>query len=215
MNKKFTITIFILTLLICSISASFAKVNGVENNSTTTTILYDFGDAPTSYGKPMHLYKQTPNLMLGASVDYDTNASNNSNATADDKSGSVNDEDGVPAFPLLYASNTSYSIHANVTNTTGENAYLYGFIDFNGDGDFSDAGETSDITIVENGATSVAVNWKWIKWSAEIWCNLCSFSNCSICNRSTICKRLCRIRRSGGLSDYYYEQRAAYRIHFL
>ena len=159
MNTKFTITIFILTLLNCSISISFAKVNGIENNSKTTTILYDFGDAPTSYGKPMHLYKQTPNLMLGASVDYDSNASNNSNATADDKSGSVNDEYGVPVFPLLYASNTSYSIHANVTNTTGENAYLYGFIDFNGDGDFSDAGETSDITIVENGATSVAVNW--------------------------------------------------------
>lgn len=199
MNKKFTITIFIFTLLICSISASFAKVNGVENNSTTTTILYDFGDAPTSYGKPMHLYKQTPNLMLGAFVDYDTNVSNNSNATADDKSGSVNDEDGVPVFPLLYASNTSYSIHANVTNTTGENAYLYGFIDFNGDGDFSDAGETSDITTVENGATSVAVNWNGLSGQLKFGA---TFARFRIAASATEVQYASGYAASGEVEDY-------------
>jgi hypothetical protein len=156
-------------------NALYQGINELENEKNNTPLtqtpintevaedknIYDYGDAPSSYGTAFHLYKKTPKLKLGTFIDYSTGSVNNSYATADDKqnTGEINDEDGVPYFPLIYASYGSYTVSANVTNITGEAAYLYGFIDFNGDGDFNDAGETSDLTTVPNGATSVNVNW--------------------------------------------------------
>lgn len=122
---------------------------------------YDYGDAPTSYGTAFHLYKKVPKIKLGSLIDYATTAVINSYATADDlqNTGAVNDEDGVPTFPLIYSSFTSYAVNVNVTNTSGAPAYVAGFIDFNRDGDFNDGGETSTVITVPNGSTSVVVPW--------------------------------------------------------
>ena len=57
--------------------------------------IYDYGDAPSSYGTAFHLYKKTPKLKLGTFIDYSTGSVNNSYATADDKqnTGEINDEE--------------------------------------------------------------------------------------------------------------------------
>lgn len=125
---------------------------------------YDYGDAPASYGRPFHFYKTSPNLKIGAEVDYQVKDTINALADADDNynTGSTDDEDGVSAFPALTTSNTTYTINVRTTNSTGAAASLYGYIDFNRDGDFNDAGEKSTVANVPNGtttATPIAVNF--------------------------------------------------------
>lgn len=99
--------------------------------------------------------------MLGTTIDYESKDTINAAASADDNynTGSSNDEDGKTTFPAISTAWFSYSITMNVTNTTGANATLYGYIDFNRDGDFVDANERSAATTVPNGATSAVVTW--------------------------------------------------------
>lgn len=121
----------------------------------------DFSDAPSSYGKAYHLYSKTQNLKLGTTIDYESKDTINLSASADDNynTGSVNDEDAISSFPALTVAHTSYTLTLTVTNTTGASATLYGYIDFNRDGDFADAGERSLPTTVPNAATSAVLTW--------------------------------------------------------
>jgi hypothetical protein len=102
--------------------------------------------------------------MIGAAIDFQPRDTINAAADADDlyNTGSADDEDGVTTFPALTSSSTSYTINVRTTNTSGAAASLYGYIDFNRDGDFADAGERSTVSSVPNGttiATPIAVNF--------------------------------------------------------
>jgi len=146
-----------------------SNVTGVGTRSLTDAAEafkypYDFSDGPAAYGIAFHLFRTSPNLMIGTMVDYEMNDTINSTASADDiyNTGSANDEDGVTTFPPLTASNTTYTVNVRTTNSTGAVATLYGFVDFNRDGDFNDAGERSNAATVPNGATPatpIAVNF--------------------------------------------------------
>ncbi len=105
----------------------------------------DYGDIPTSgtapdgssttaYGETSHII--VSGIYLGSS-DPDKNATHQPsvNADSDDNDG-VDDEDGI-VIPTLTQGQTA-TITATVAGTGG---YLQGWIDFNGDGDFLDAGE--------------------------------------------------------------------------
>jgi uncharacterized repeat protein (TIGR01451 family) len=96
----------------------------------------DAGDAPLSYGNPTHTIVN--NIRLGASVDADTGFLNSSNATGDDTNG-TDDEDGV-TMPSL-SQGQSARISVNVNQVTAGTGRLQGWIDWNGDGDFTDVGE--------------------------------------------------------------------------
>ncbi|NJO94735.1 MAG: lamin tail domain-containing protein [Pleurocapsa sp. CRU_1_2] len=94
-------------------------------------------------------------LRIGTNIDGDSGSLQNTPATDDDNNGSPDDEDGIASFPTLYTNaGTSYSVSVNVTNTTGNNAYLVGYIDFNKDGDFDDANEKSTTVTVSNNPTA-------------------------------------------------------------
>ena len=119
----------------------------------------DYGDAPASYnGVSIPAYHALPavpanNTIFLGSVrpDADTDPSGNATATLDDNNN--DDEDCLPftTFPA-YSGTGSYTFNINVTNTSGANSNLYGYIDFNGDGDFNDAGEKSARVIVASAA---------------------------------------------------------------
>lgn len=98
----------------------------------------DFGDAPASYGSASHGI--VTGLSLGASLpDAELASQPNATATGDDNTG-IDDEDAVfLTGPLGPGGTTTFSV--GVTNTTSGTAYLQAFVDFNRDGDFSDAGE--------------------------------------------------------------------------
>lgn len=122
---------------------------------------YDFGDAPIGYGKVFHRFDVKQRLKIGSLVDFEINGKEDNAAFADDTSntGVADDEDGVTNIPTFSVADASNSIQVSVTNTTGANATLYGYIDFNIDGDFLDAGERSQAMTVPSGTTSVTLTW--------------------------------------------------------
>ena len=109
----------------------------------------DYGDAPATYGDPLHII--VPDLYLGI-VEPDAETTTQYSANA---SGDGDDEEGV-TLETLATGDTSYSIPAeNIVglNTTGSVATLTGFIDFNQDNDFDEIGEVASVTF-NSGDTS-------------------------------------------------------------
>ncbi|MGQ9504528.1 MAG: GEVED domain-containing protein [Thermogutta sp.] len=100
----------------------------------------DFGDAPAPYptlqadGGARH--RIVRGFQLGQYVDYELNGQPSSTATGDD-SVDLADEDGVVFLtPLLTGELATVEVYASQGG-----GYLNAWIDFNGDGDWSDVGE--------------------------------------------------------------------------
>ncbi|MEO0012759.1 MAG: hypothetical protein RLZZ535_1148, partial [Cyanobacteriota bacterium] len=95
-------------------------------------------------------------LSLGNNIDPDNGSLQNATADADDNSGTPDDEDGVVSFPALTTTaNQTYTIPVTVSNNVPLlSAYLVGYIDFNKDGDFLDAGEKSTTVTVPTSTTN-------------------------------------------------------------
>jgi gliding motility-associated-like protein len=123
----------------------------------------DRGDLPASYGfaqhqiaytiqnpcnylAPLPALVQAPTLMIG-SVPGDADATQ----TTDDNAIGV-DEEGVSSFSV-YDHSGSYSVNLVVHNTTGNDAWLTGFFDYNRNGAF-DAGESVTIPILNNSTSA-------------------------------------------------------------
>lgn len=98
----------------------------------------DFGDLPDSYGTTVAAggaaHGIAAGLMLGATVDREGDGQPGASATGDD-SDNLDDEDGVRLISPL-GPGASATFEVTVSNTTGSNAFLQGFMDFNRDGVF-------------------------------------------------------------------------------
>ena len=119
----------------------------------------DFGDAPDlglgagsgNYNTlaaddgPSHTIVE--GLFLGAAVDDELNGMEGSKADGDDRAG--DDEDGVfdPTSDLSLTISSQPSVRLRATNTTGTDAVLSGWIDYNSDGIFDDLTEGVRVTI--------------------------------------------------------------------
>jgi len=126
---------------------------------------FDYGDAPNSYGTnlvssgPRHNLQERARLFIGSTPpDGETNGVPSAGADGDDGS-LTNDEASAVTFPPQplpipnqpwvcgsFSTNPSlrqYCVTVNVTNTTGLPAQLVGWVDFNDNGDFLQAGERS------------------------------------------------------------------------
>ncbi len=148
-----------------------------NNFGHASPLSLDYGDAPDTYGTddtggnssnnndPVganHVIE--PRLYLGATEpDVDSNGfvdgtDDNNNATDDDDpsgtgTGNGDDEDDF-TLPTLTVGDTDYTISAaniTATNTTGSNATLHAWIDFDNSGTFEDTEHTS---VAVNDATS-------------------------------------------------------------
>src|SRR5665647_801264 len=127
--KKILLTI----LIIITPLLSFAQ--------TTTN---DFGDAPESYGSAGHYIDNLH--YLGSAPDGEASQQYSQEADADDLKGS-DDEDGV-VFPEL-RQGTSVTIQVSII-AYFTRAYLNAWIDWNGDGDFSDPVSYTHLTLPTN-----------------------------------------------------------------
>jgi uncharacterized repeat protein (TIGR01451 family) len=108
----------------------------------------DFGDAPATYGTAgagaaSHVVNPVNPLLLGTCVDTEPDGQPSANADGDDTTAGTSrvgmcfdDEDGVTFTSVLTACQT-----AHVAVTASAAGKLDAWIDFNGDGDFGDAGE--------------------------------------------------------------------------
>ncbi|PTB30909.1 hypothetical protein DAT36_19810, partial [Photobacterium phosphoreum] len=114
----------------------------------------DKGDAPESYGQVGHRNDDVdssgePDLILGIRWDPDLHDFYSDDATGDNDTG-LDDEDGV-TMPADIIVATSTNIPVTVTGGSG---YLSAFVDLNGDGDFTDAGETVLNDLAVNAGTN-------------------------------------------------------------
>jgi len=117
---------------------------------TTANAQYDYGDAPVSYGTrsvnngPHHIV--TPWLRLGVNADTEADGQPGPPANGDDNAGSA-DEDGVQIFTsfpdrIVGAQIGAWSqLRVAVDHPIAGSAFVNAWVDFNGDGDFLDAGE--------------------------------------------------------------------------
>ncbi len=139
---------------------------------------YDFGDLPSPYkttladGGAQHEIAAVSNPILGTvGPDAETDGQPEANALGDDNHG-VDDEDGV-VLPVEFVAGKSYEISYTVGNASADTV-VSAWIDWNGDGDFADAGEqildnvsqtadgtyTVDVTVPLNVARAVGVRFR-------------------------------------------------------
>ena len=129
----------------------------------------DYGDLPDSYGTteanqgPAHV--TTPDLYLGTCVDGEQNGqpdpmaglmaggddNNAGNGTQGTCSPAGDDENGV-VFETPMVPGSVACIRATATNNTGGNAYLQGWVDFNGNGTFDANEALTSLDFVGDGA---------------------------------------------------------------
>lgn len=109
----------------------------------------DWGDAPDTYGTldagngPSHRIIST--LYLGAQVDEEVDGRPTNTANGDDTNG-LDDEDGVVTATLALTEGGTAVVRVTATNQTASPAFLYGWIDFDGNGVFDDD-ESANTTI--------------------------------------------------------------------
>jgi hypothetical protein len=124
---------------------------------------YDFGDAPdtgagtgagnyetlSANGGPRHTI--VAGLNLGAVVDGEADATQTARANGDDRIAGfgVDDEDGVvsPLTDLQFTIGAAPTITLRATNTTGTDATLYGWVDYNNNGVFDNTTERVQIAV--------------------------------------------------------------------
>ena len=106
----------------------------------TTEVELDFGDAPdrpypTLLANDGARHNIVPGMYLGSSIDSEADGQPAADALGDDNDGS-DDEDGVVFLSLV---NPGQGVTVKVTASVPGN--LDAWVDFNGDGDWADAGE--------------------------------------------------------------------------
>jgi hypothetical protein len=120
----------------------------------------DYGDLPNPYATleandgPRHGVAETPTTYLGAGVDVEPNGQPDSDAGEVD-GGDGADENGV-IEPAMIFQGEQASFTVNVT--TSSTAYVYGYIDWNGDKDFNDANEVQWKSVASSGPITLTFN---------------------------------------------------------
>ena len=112
-------------------------------------------------------------LFIGTAPDGDDGSQQNTTASADDTSG-ISDEGFAGSDSLTVVSRAANSMDVNVTNTTGSTAVLYGWIDFDVNGQFS--GSELAIASVPNGTVDGVVTLDFPAENGGLAINVSSFA---------------------------------------
>ncbi|MFZ1678532.1 MAG: GEVED domain-containing protein, partial [Saprospiraceae bacterium] len=140
------------------------KTNGTNDSHIILSIEFntiierDYSDAPASYGAPSHIL-DCQDLRIGPLLDPEGGPIPTVQANGDDATG-LDDEDGITTLPSFSAGgpqNISVTV-SNLVNTTLNTANLYGWIDLNGDGQFS-LGEFATTTLAVGFIGSKTLTW--------------------------------------------------------
>lgn len=125
----------------------------------------DYGDAPdtydTTYRSDGAVHSINPDLFLGTDISRENDAPITLSGTQDDYDDGVN-------LAAINTSDTSYTTSVVATNLTVNPAYLYGWIDFDGDGVFSNSDERSEEIIVTAGTSGTVFTLTWNSIPADI-----------------------------------------------
>ncbi|MFC4620631.1 Ig-like domain-containing protein, partial [Comamonas nitrativorans] len=144
---------------------------GSGDAARDVTIHLDYGDATTSHNNTDYKtsfdddgarHNQLNNqVWLGNSATNNTTYESDANPVDGSDDGIARDKNGNYVIPALRQGMTEYSINIAVTNKTGTEATLVGWIDFNGDGIFSvDESVTVKVPANHKAGDTVKVTWK-------------------------------------------------------
>lgn len=140
--------------------SAFEFDDDLSNNTDqicTEVVRTDFGDAPASYGDASHTISS--DLFIGA-VPADVEVATQGNDGLGDDVNGIDDEEGL-VFRSPAQTNNSIFADVVVTNTTGGNVTVCGWLDIPSggaaDGDFLDAGEGQCQTT----AVSTTLTFQW------------------------------------------------------
>jgi len=165
MNKKLFKLVLLFVVLMDFRAASAQDANKYHGGSYDGHALgtsveesflpLDYGDLPSAYSLTLKADNGachvSSTLYLGASVDVETDGQESPDAAGDDDNG--DDEDGVIVNGNWQEGVCGGAIDVSITGGSG---YLSGWIDWNNDNDFNDAGEyILDRTAVSTGAQTV------------------------------------------------------------
>ncbi len=141
MNRIFLNSLIVIYSLVANVHDPHGNYNTINNTSNSSSMLpglfqsaeiKDFGDAPISYGSADHIIDSKN--YLGSTIDGELVYQPSEEADADDKD-KLDDEDGVIFSELIQGAKSTIEVSVRGL------AYLNVWIDWNGDGDFSDGGE--------------------------------------------------------------------------
>jgi hypothetical protein len=151
-----------------SLTVTLSPGDFLTNNNLPLQCL-DLGDAPEAYdvliedNGARHAVLQTPNLYIGSLVDIEADGQPDVKAGmeggGDDGSNpALDDEDGIGEMPVFIIT-VPTTLDIPVVNNTGSAATLHIFIDYNGNGSWSDAGEyySEDVPVGHTGPISVTL----------------------------------------------------------
>ncbi len=136
---------------VVAVAASTANIDFAFRD----TWLYDFGDLPASYGTlqadggAQNRVLPTPGLTLGATVTTETDGKPSAAASLD------TGDDGVTTTGFWQEGSGGATLQVTVGTGSG---WLVGYVDFNGNGNFLDAGElVYNDAVVTNGGSGSGV----------------------------------------------------------
>ena len=169
----------------------------VEDYAVTINAALDWGDAPDpgyptqATTGPSHVLNAS--LYMGACVDNETNGQQSATANGDDTGAAAavtlgtcttanDDEDSLTA-PSLTDGQTAPTVTVNVVNSTGNNAYLACWVNYNANG--FETGEKSATVTVPNGATSAVVTLPDVPTTASAATGGSSFMRCRLSSDTT------------------------------
>lgn len=134
---------------------------------------FDYGDLDDNYNlgdKASHqiLYSQTDNpLKLGTvAADSDegpqftvTGSGNDALGDDNDGDGGIDDEDAFTGTLPVKTAGLPYTLNVPLTNNTGSNAYLYGFVDWNNNSVFEPSEAVVQTVPASATAQTIALTW--------------------------------------------------------
>ncbi|MCK5923251.1 MAG: hypothetical protein KAG66_20095, partial [Methylococcales bacterium] len=163
--------------------------------------VYDFGDAPDSYGTTPgsngagHLV--VPGLKIGATLDEEIRGEGTGSADGDGA-----DEDGVVIPEVV--DNAALSLAVTVSNVTGQDANLVCWIDYNGDGVFATDGSESGVASVVDGSNNaqVAVAMPDVPVNASTATNGTAYIRCRLTTAALTAANPTGLVADGEVEDY-------------
>lgn len=169
--------------------------------AVTLTSIFDFGDAPDTYGTKTAAdgakHEIIPGLKLGASVDNEADGQPNADATGDGT-----DEDGVTIPPLMDGDSLTISVIA--TNTTAKTANIGCWIDYNGDGAFAADASEFGTASVPAGSSNAAINvvMPTVPTDASKTTNGASYARCRLSTDAITATNMKGSLTDGEVEDY-------------
>ena len=143
-----------------------------DDSTSTDKVSMDYGDAPSTYKVALDkngARHDQSDYKLGASVTYEKTANSNSAATGDkgdDGVAELQNNDNLKTFVsgMVY----TLTVTATIPETDADgSAYLDAWIDFNGDGLWTDDERIADSTVVVNGENKITFMVPYTSYSGD------------------------------------------------